>query len=111
MKEFGQRLRELRMKHRLSQEQLAIRAGVDRTTVSKYESGEREPSFGVLILLSEALETTPNYLTGVEKELTLEDVKAVFCSHYSTEFWKVINKLWSVYEVTGCRQSGNTPPG
>ena len=99
MKVFGQRLRELRKKHGLSQAQLAVRAGVDCTSISKYESGAREPSLSALMQLSEALEATPNDLLGVEKELTLEDIKPAFCSHYSMDFWKTINKLWSVYTL------------
>jgi len=37
----GQRIRELRLKQNLSQEKLALKAGVDRTYLAGVESGKR----------------------------------------------------------------------
>ncbi len=37
----GQRIRELRLKQNLSQEKLALKAGIDRTYLAGVESGKR----------------------------------------------------------------------
>ena len=42
--EFGNRIRDMRKKQRLSQEDLALKAGLDRTYISGIERGERNPS-------------------------------------------------------------------
>ncbi len=44
-----------RINARLSQEELADRAGLDRTTPSLYERGPRQPTIATLISLREAL--------------------------------------------------------
>lgn len=52
---FGVRLRELRLKARLSQEDLALEAGLDRTYVSSVERGERNISIQNIAKLAKAL--------------------------------------------------------
>ena len=53
---FGRRLRELRQSRGLSQEELAVRAGLHRTYVSSAERGERNVSLVNLEKLATALE-------------------------------------------------------
>lgn len=52
---FGGRLKELRLKSKLSQEELAATAGLDRTYVSSCERGKRNISLINIYKLSEAL--------------------------------------------------------
>ncbi len=52
---FGARLRELREAAGLTQEQLAERTGVKRDAVARWERGNREPSWGNVVSLCEAL--------------------------------------------------------
>lgn len=52
---FGERLRELRHKTGLSQEDLALEAGLDRTYVSSVERGERNISLQNISRLAKAL--------------------------------------------------------
>jgi transcriptional regulator with XRE-family HTH domain len=54
-RELGLRLAAARRKAGLSQEQLGDRVGVERRTVQRYESGERDPRFTDLLLLADAL--------------------------------------------------------
>lgn len=49
-------LRKLRLKRGISQEGLALEAGVDRTFVSQIERGIGNPSLRILCLLAEQLE-------------------------------------------------------
>jgi len=53
---FGRRLRQLREANRLSQEELAFRAGLHRTYVSSAERGERNVSLVNLVRLARALD-------------------------------------------------------
>jgi transcriptional regulator with XRE-family HTH domain len=52
---FGRRLRELRERAGLTQSQLAERAGLHPQGVVKLERGEREPAWGTVVALCEAL--------------------------------------------------------
>ena len=59
---FGAALRSARNDAALSQEALADRAGVDRTTPSLYERGLRQPTIATLIALSRGLGCEPSSL-------------------------------------------------
>jgi transcriptional regulator with XRE-family HTH domain len=52
---FGRVLRECRIKAAMSQEALALEAGVDRTYVSLLERGKRQPTLGMLFQLAAVL--------------------------------------------------------
>lgn len=57
--EFGRRLRALRVERGLSQEELAHRAGLDRTYISSCEAGRRNVTLRTICRLAAALETRP----------------------------------------------------
>jgi transcriptional regulator with XRE-family HTH domain len=59
---FGKRLRELRLKKSLSQEELAEEAGLDRTYVSGCERGKRNISILNIYRLAKALRVRPEDL-------------------------------------------------
>ena len=65
---FGERLTRLREDARLSQSALARRVGVSQSAVSQMESGERSPSYGMLVQLAEALGVSVAYLVGADVE-------------------------------------------
>lgn len=54
-KAFGQALRKIRIERGLSQEQLALRAGVAPTFLGQVERGENQASFGVILKVSRTL--------------------------------------------------------
>jgi len=54
-KKFGARIRYLRLKLGLSQEELAAVCGLDRTYVGGIERGERNPSLKNIYLIASAL--------------------------------------------------------
>ncbi|WP_370980469.1 helix-turn-helix domain-containing protein [Agaribacterium sp. ZY112] len=58
LEDFGAHLRSLRLAAGLSQEQLALKAGLDRTYVSGVERGLRNLSLLNLVKIAQALELT-----------------------------------------------------
>ncbi len=61
---FGRVLREERKRLKLSQEQLALHAEVDRTFVSQIERGVRQPTLTTLVKLSRVLQVAPSTLVA-----------------------------------------------
>lgn len=59
---FGSVLKELRAKAGISQEQLALQSGLDRTHVSKIERGLRQPTLATIVQLSATLHVRPERL-------------------------------------------------
>ncbi len=55
MSTFGLTLRELRQKHGMTQEQLAERAGIERTTLAKLETDTNAPMWSTVLALANAL--------------------------------------------------------
>lgn len=64
VKAFAGNLKRLRNKARLSQEELALRAGLDRTYISGCERGVRNPSLLSVEKIAEALNVTATDLLG-----------------------------------------------
>lgn len=58
------RIKELRTQKKLTQQGLADIINSSRGTVAKYEGDERNPSYAMLSLIAEALDTTVDYLQG-----------------------------------------------
>ena len=70
MVDFGNRLKQLRIREGYTQQQLADKLGVTKSVVSYYELQERYPSPDVLIRLSHVFRVTTDFLLGLEhKEL------------------------------------------
>ena len=66
---FGSTLKHLRTSKKLSQDELANKVGVTRTSVTNYESGVAIPSVKVLIRLCEILNVTPDVILGYSTRL------------------------------------------
>jgi transcriptional regulator with XRE-family HTH domain len=66
LERFGENLLRIRQARRLSQESLAERAGIHRTQVSMFETGQRQPLLETLLRLAGALEVPlPALLEGI----------------------------------------------
>ena len=61
---FSENLIKLRKNLGLTQQQVAAKLGIDRTTYTKYETGVSEPSFEMLIRLSQLLGISLDELFG-----------------------------------------------
>jgi transcriptional regulator with XRE-family HTH domain len=63
-REFGQRLRNLRLEAGLSQEALAAAAGVHATYVGNLERAYSSPTLGTIVRLAAALDVDPGDLVA-----------------------------------------------
>ena len=61
---FGQQLQRLRTRRGLTQEQLAVKAGLVRVYVTKLEQGEHDPTLTILVRLAKALRVSVTELLG-----------------------------------------------
>ena len=61
-KKFGKVLKESRLRKSLSQEDLALECGLDRTFISMLERGVRQPSLSSIFIIAEALGIKPSRL-------------------------------------------------
>ena len=65
----GKHLKEIRVKKGLSQEDLSLETGLDRSYISMVERGKRNPTLVVIFRLCEILDIQPNTLIkNIEKE-------------------------------------------
>lgn len=55
---LGRRIFELRRSAGLSQDQLADAIGMERRSIQRYESGERDPRFSDLVRIADAMGVT-----------------------------------------------------
>ncbi|MBQ9949588.1 MAG: helix-turn-helix transcriptional regulator [Clostridia bacterium] len=58
------RLKELRKERGLTQLKLAIDLNANQNTISRYESGEREPGIEELIRIADYFDVSVDYLIG-----------------------------------------------
>lgn len=61
---FGERLRELREKNGLTQEELGEKINQKKANISKYETGRLQPSLETINLLAAIFNVTTDYLLG-----------------------------------------------
>lgn len=64
MSVFSERVSELMRRYKLTQKDLAAKAGVTESAMSYYVKGERTPRSDVLTRMAKALNTTTDYLLG-----------------------------------------------
>ncbi|MGM7634211.1 helix-turn-helix domain-containing protein [Bacillus sp. Hm123] len=69
MTSFGERLRLLRKKYKLSQKAFGAKLGLAESTISMYERNERQPDYNTLEQIARFFEVSTDYLlTGKEQK-------------------------------------------
>jgi len=68
---FGKQLQRLRAERSLTQEQLAVKAGLARIYLAKLESGQHDPSLSTLVRLAKALRVSVTELLGEAMSATV----------------------------------------
>ncbi|MCS1351190.1 helix-turn-helix domain-containing protein [Mechercharimyces sp. CAU 1602] len=64
---LGDRLRKLRSRRKISQQELSHRLNINRVTYSQYETNRRHPDYETLQKLSEFFSVSTDYLLGREE--------------------------------------------
>lgn len=73
---LGDRIRSLREKNNLTQEQIAKKIGISRGTYAHYEINKRRPDYETLIKIAEIFDVSTDYLlTGKEHNSSVTPYK------------------------------------
>ena len=64
MGKFANVLKGLRIKSGLTQQEMADKLNISRSSIGMYENGEREPSFELLEIIADYFNVDMNYLLG-----------------------------------------------
>lgn len=72
MKEFGERLKKLRVNRNMTQDEFGeiFESPKAQSTIGTWERGNREPSMTDLIRISEFFKVSTDYLLGITDEIT-----------------------------------------
>lgn len=96
---FGSRLKKIRKEKGLTQKKLAQLTGLSEISIRKYENNSRNPKLGVVLKLSEILDTPVSELCKEEFEGLSEKLKAqekeLNSSLYKLSQWD-FNTLFSI---------------
>ncbi len=68
MVDVGNKIKELRVAQKLTQNEFATRLGVTKSAISSYENGSRLPSYDILIKISHIFKVSTDYLLGCVDE-------------------------------------------
>lgn len=70
--DFDLRLKELRQAKGISQQWLATALNTSQNTISRYETGEREPGIAELIKIADYFRVSIDYLVGRSENPTMQ---------------------------------------
>lgn len=88
MKTIGEKIKEHRRKHHMTQEQLAARLNVTYQTVSKWETGISSPDLSLIVPLTKIFHITADELLGIndtENDKRYEELKQAYDHTFKTE--------------------------
>lgn len=68
MKDFGNRIKELRIEKNLTQKELAKILNIRNTTISAWEKDIAEPPFETLVYFCKLFNVSADYLLGLEND-------------------------------------------
>lgn len=68
---LGSKIKELRMKYRFTQSELAELVGVTKSSIASYENDSRQPSYSVLIKLARTFNVSTDFLLLGKTDNTL----------------------------------------
>lgn len=75
---IGERIKNLRIKHGYTQEELANIFGIKKSTICTYEKERRNPPYKIIRKYMELFGVTADYLLGVDKLSIKEEGKEPF---------------------------------
>ena len=99
MVSLGDKLKMLRKKNNLTQQQVAERLNVSKAVVSSYELSNRSPSFQTLVKIANIYNVTTDFLLGINKR------KMIDITNLTPEQADIIEKLVQEFEKSNIRQN------
>ena len=87
---LGARIALLRRQSGMSQKELAARMGISPSTVGMYEQGRREPDSTMLLKICAVLNTTTDYLLGLDDGKSLNQNENRNVSEVIDEFTEML---------------------
>lgn len=86
---FPKTLKKLRIKHKLSQQEMADFLGITRQGYGKYENGGSQPSFEMLEVIANRFNVTTDYLLGRSTTPNMSDQEEFesFANNPELERW------------------------
>ena len=88
--EFGERLHEVRKLRGMTQDELAQKLNVEKQHISRMENGTRACSIDLLVIMSDVLETSTDYLLLGKRMST---------DHTKNELLSVIGQLSAIVQM------------
>ena len=79
------RIKELRQEKKYTQESLAIKVGVNQTTLSRIECGIMIPDADLLVRLSDTFKVSIDYILGLSNHRLLAEASNVQLLHSSQQ--------------------------
>ena len=98
MESLGDRIANLRKELDINQKELATKVGITEASLSRYENNLREPKSEIIVRLAKALETSTDYLLGVNEntKISKEDKLIIENLSVSENTKKLLEKIYSL---------------
>ena len=98
MESLGDRIANLRKELDINQKELATKVGITEASLSRYENNLRETKSEIIVRLAKALETSTDYLLGVNDntKISKEDKLIIENLSVSEKTKKLLEKIYSL---------------
>ena len=98
MESLGDRIANLRKELDINQKELATKVRITEASLSRYENNLREPKSEIIVRLAKALETSTDYLLGVNDntKISKEDKLIIENLSVSEKTKKLLEKIYSL---------------
>lgn len=90
---FGQRLKALRLEKGMTQQQLADFLDIEKSNISRFESGKQSPSSDNRIKMAKLFNVSVDYMLGLSDHKSLDKEKSEKISKEAADLMEKINKL------------------
>lgn len=90
---FNERLKEIRIKKNLTQEEFAKLLNISPSSISLYETGNREPSLSTLVNIAKILDVSTDYLLGLS-----DSEKPIKVSISSKDKQRILNEVLKILD-------------
>ena len=90
---LGQNLKDIRIKHKYKQEEIATKLGVTKQTISNWERGERTPDINSLIELANIYHITLDTLIGSDNRTECIELFNIISNMNKEKQIKLLNFL------------------